>query len=221
MDMGLRVKVEKVKLVIHIRSLNGDTLARKVYEEQREKGWPGLALETKNICAELRIEDCNTTKLPKKEYIGLLSLACMVKDEETLRGMALGKVKCERIMDDTYGRKKYFTQSSIKGAREMYRTRVGLQDFAGNYGHDKRFSRTEWLCRCGTAREEERHLTAGACPVYGDLAEGVDLESDEELKDFFQAVLARREALEEMEETPGEPCTGGGEDEAARPLDSC
>ena len=49
----------------------------------------------------------------------------------------------------------------------------------------------------------------------------MDLESDEELKDFFQAVLARREALDEMEETPSEPGTGGGEDEAAGPLNTC
>ena len=66
-------------------------------------------------------------------------------------------------------------------------------------GHDKWFARTDWLCRCKAAREEERHLTAGACPVYGDLAEGCDVESDEGLKDFFLAVLARRDALDEAD----------------------
>jgi hypothetical protein len=35
--------------------------------------------------------------------------------------------------------------------------------------------------------------------VYGDLAEGCDMESDEGLKDFFQAVLARRKAVDEMD----------------------
>jgi hypothetical protein len=200
MDMGLRIKLEKVMLVFHLRSLEEGALARKVYEEQRERHWPGLAAETEKICTDLGIEDCNTTNLSKKEYRELMKLACMVRDEKNLRKMAEGKVKCERIMADLYGKKKYFTKNNIKEGRDIFRTRVGMQPFAGNYGHDKRFSKTSWLCRCEAAKEEERHLTAGSCPVYGDLAEGHDMENDEELKEFFLAVLARRDALDEIDD---------------------
>jgi hypothetical protein len=57
MDMGLRVKIEQIKLVIHIRSLGAETLARMVYDEQKVNGWPGLPKETAKACEELRIED--------------------------------------------------------------------------------------------------------------------------------------------------------------------
>ena len=40
--------------------------------------------------------------------------------------------------------------------------------------------------------------------MYGDLVEGCDMESDEGLRDFFLAVLARREALDEMDREGGE-----------------
>ena len=30
--------------------------------------------------------------------------------------------------------------------------------FGGNFGKDKRFKRTNWLCQCGEAREKEEHL---------------------------------------------------------------
>jgi hypothetical protein len=199
MDMGLRIKVEKVLLILHLRNLDETTLARKVYEEQKEQNWPGLAKETKKICEDLGIEDCNITKSSQTEYRKLVKLACMVTNDKLQRKLAEGKGKCERIMNDTYGRKAYFSLKNIKEARQMFRTRVGLLPFAGNYGHDNRYARTQWLCRCETDREEERHLAAGACPVYGDLAEGVDMERDEELKDFFLSVLARREALDEMD----------------------
>ena len=116
-----------------------------------------------------------------------------------MRKMGEGKDKCSRILKECYGRKKYFNTSNIKEARSIFRTRVAMMPFAGNYGHDKRYAGTNWLCRCKTAREEERHLTAGECPVYGDLAEGRDLESDGDLKEFFLAVLARREALDEAD----------------------
>merc|ERR1712016_22186 len=50
MDMKLRIWKEKVMLVLHIRSLDDNTLAKKIYNQQVEEGWPGLAKETKEIC---------------------------------------------------------------------------------------------------------------------------------------------------------------------------
>lgn len=199
MDMGLRIKLEQVMMVIHLRSLDEHTLARKIYEEQKENRWPGLAKETGEICKDWGIEDCNASNMPKKKYRELAKLACMVKDEASLRKMGEGKEKCTRILKDCYGRKKYLNACTIKEARDMYRTRVSMMPFAGNYGHNKHYAGTNWLCRCSTAREEERHLTAGECPVYGDLAEGCDFESDSDLKEFFMAVLARRDALDEAD----------------------
>ena len=37
LDMSLRVWVEKIMLIIHIRSLDEGTLARRVYEEQKTR----------------------------------------------------------------------------------------------------------------------------------------------------------------------------------------
>ena len=80
-------------------------------------------------------------------------------------------------------------------------TRYGMQPFAGNFSHDKRFARSQWLCRCREAREEEQHLLSGSCPVYGDIrATYGDLREDKDLVAFFGEVLERREELEEEEE---------------------
>ena len=63
------------------------------------------------------------------------------------------------------------------------------------------FQRSNWLCACGEAREEEAHLVRGECPVYGDLREEFpDTMGDEQLVDFFTMVLERRKELEEEEE---------------------
>ena len=37
LDMGLRVWIEKIVLVFHLRSLDSDTLANRVYVEQQQK----------------------------------------------------------------------------------------------------------------------------------------------------------------------------------------
>ena len=55
-------------LVIFLRILDETSLARRIYEEQKEKGWLGLARETKYICISLKIEDCNITKISTNKY---------------------------------------------------------------------------------------------------------------------------------------------------------
>ena len=200
MEMGLRIKLEKLMLVFHLRSLDEGALARKIYEEQKVQQWPGLAKETKKICEELGIEDVNVTNMGKKEFKAEATEACLVKDEETQRRLASKSKKCERIMADDFGKKEYFSQQSISKARKYFCTRVSMTRFAGNYSHDKRFQKSNWLCRCLLAREEESHLTSSSCPVYADIREKYnDLTTDEALVSFFGEVLARREALEEEE----------------------
>ena len=49
LHMGLRVDREKVMFVLHLRSLDEETLVNKIYKEQRSKNRPGLAKETEAV----------------------------------------------------------------------------------------------------------------------------------------------------------------------------
>ena len=197
--MQLRVWKEQIMLVMHIRNLDETSIANQIYKEQKEKQFPGLALETKIICQNLHIEDCNKTLLNKTKYSQIVTRALHIKNEQMLRLLAHGK--CERINREEYGKKEYISSKDIQSVRQHYRTRFGLQNFAGNYSNDNRFAKTSWLCRCLESRENEPHLTSGKCKVFGDLNERFgDLTDDENLVRFFQEVLARRDLLDEEEE---------------------
>ena len=75
-----------------------------------------------------------------------------------------------------------------------------MHRFAGNFTHDRSFARTEWLCRCGNAKEEESHLLSGNCGIYGDIREKYETDiKDDDLVMFFTEVLDRRDQLEEEE----------------------
>ena len=75
-----------------------------------------------------------------------------------------------------------------------------MMAFAGNFSKDKRFARSEWLCKCGDSKEEESHLMSGNCRVYGEIRRNYsDLSDDKQLVDFFNEVLSRRDELEEKE----------------------
>ena len=82
LDMAIIIYREKIMMVIHLRSLDVATLARRTYEEQKKQSWPGLARETAAICKKLNIEDCNITQLSKAKYRQYVTVACHELNEK-------------------------------------------------------------------------------------------------------------------------------------------
>ena len=212
LSMKLRVWIEKVMLVRHLRSLDESSLARRVYEEQKLRQWPGLAKEAAAICQELGVENCNESnifEMSNKLYRQMLLQKCKEKDELALRKMAEGKSKCDKIMNEEYGKKAYLSLQVLSKVRQTFLSRVRMQPFAGNFPGDKRFSKTNHMCKCTKEKEDEKHILSGNCPIYGDLTKKFpNTDNDSELVNFFSAVLARREQLEEEERRP--LAAGGG-----------
>ena len=201
LDMSLRIYREKLMMVLHVRSLDKETLAYRVYKQQLEEKWPGLASETKQICEKLCVEDCNTTNMNRNKYRQLVTEACHEENKKLLRSAAT-PVKCSRILKEEYGKQSYIVESTIEDSRKWFKSRFGLQAFAGNFSHDRRFAKTDWLCRCKISIEDEGHIVSGQCPVYGGLrTQFGDLGEDRNLVAYFTAVLDRREELEEEDRT--------------------
>ena len=197
LEMGLRVDREKLMLALHCRRLGEGALAGQVYAEQQAQGWPGLAQEAGKICEKLDIESCDVTSLSKDQFRKYVTQACHVKNEERLRDQAEGKQKCDRMRGEDYMKKSYVSDTKIEDVRNMYRTRYGLLAFAGNYSHAKKFEKTNFMCRCEEAREEERHIMSTDCPVYADIRQQFsNLNDDKELVKYFTLVLARRDELD-------------------------
>ena len=67
LDMRLRIWIEKIMLVLHIKRCEG-SLASKIYEEQKSEHWPGLVQETDKICQELNIKNVHITEKSSKVY---------------------------------------------------------------------------------------------------------------------------------------------------------
>ena len=89
---------------------------------------------------------------------------------------------------------------NIGDTKDHFKAPFGLTDFAGNYTHHRKFAKTDWLCLCQQSSESESHLMSGRCSVYGDLKDNFgDLEEDDNLVNFFLAVLDRRDQFEEEE----------------------
>ena len=151
---------------------------------------------TQVICKKLGIEDCNSTNLSKGDYRKIVTAACHKENEKIIRNEASEK-KCMRIRREDYGKKDYIANQTISDTRKWFRSRYFLQPFAGNFTHNRKYAKSDWLCRCQEAIEEEVHISSGKCKVYGDLSSKFgDFQEDENLVEFFNAVLDRRDRLE-------------------------
>ena len=120
----LLVWEEKAKLILHIRSLEPDSLARRVYEEQKKNRWPGLAAEVTAICESLVIEDANETNEDKNKYTEKLKEACRVKDEVDIKKKMEKMEKMVILNNEDCRRKNYIDQKSINRVRDTFATRV-------------------------------------------------------------------------------------------------
>ena len=133
----------------------------------------------------------------KSLYKNLVVKACHRENEKYLRLQA--KEKFERLTHEDYGKKEYILKKNISSVRKQFRTCFGLQFFAGNYSHDKRFKKTDWLCKCKESREDEAHLVSGQCSIYGDLTyKYSDLSNDDNLVGLFTDILTKREDLDSV-----------------------
>ena len=133
----------------------------------------------------------------------MLIQACHSTNEEIIL-LRASEVKCSRLKTESYGRKAYVQDQTISQCRKWFRTCLRLQGFAGNYSQSKKFSKTNWMCQCLRTVEEEGHIVSGQCEVYGDLrSQFGDLQEDKNLVQYFQAVLDRRDILEEEDRRTG------------------
>ena len=188
-------------LMLHVRSLDKESLALRIYEEEKAMKFPGLIKETEEICVKLEIECVHTTRLDAKKYRQIITEALHKENEKRIKHLGMNKTKCKRIYEEKYGAKQYLKEKNIEQTRFHYKARFGMLDFAGNYGGDRRFSKSSWLCRCKMENENEAHLLSGQCKAYGPIREKYgNLDCENDLVEFFSEVLKERERLEEEEE---------------------
>ena len=193
LSMKMRIWKRKCMLIHHIKNMDNGTLAKQVYSEQREKGWPGLAHEVTVICEELGIEDVNHSKLGKYAMKKMLEKACQVKDDGELRSK-MGN-KTEKLKEENCTMKEYMNLKSLAEVRNIFRVRTNMvEGFRGSF--KAMFRNTNLDCvGCGIEVDYQAHSME--CPAYVDLKDGLDMEKDQDLVTFFRLVMERRSEIEE------------------------
>ena len=74
-DMKWRVWEEKCLLLVSIKSLEDKSLAKSMYQQAEDNGWPGLGREVKEICKEINIPDINQNIVRKCDIQKAISVS--------------------------------------------------------------------------------------------------------------------------------------------------
>ena len=111
----------------------------------------------------------------------------MMKSETT------GMEKMRTIREENWGVKDYVKNGSLWSVQKTWEARAYMLHVAGNYSRSRKYEATGWRCQAcvSQVREDQDHL--GLCQGYSDLHQGLDLDMDDDMVQFFRLVMARRE----------------------------
>ena len=181
-----RIWIEKINLALFIKQSGKSSLAGRIYREQLDQGWPGLAREVEEICSTIKIQNVNDVDVPKSVIVDAINKH-HAEEARELMGKKLKEMKSEDI-----GRTRdYMKTKCIADCRLKFRIRTNMVELKGNMKGSYRDSDFSCLgCGDKSTVEDQSHVIR--CPAYHELREGLDFEKDEDLVKYFREVMIIR-----------------------------
>jgi hypothetical protein len=194
--IGMKWRVWLAKLFLLKRILSQrDSLCKKVYEEGRAKGWPGLWEEVSRICTELKIPDINVTYVSKAD----IRKAVMDHHYKDLKAELSKSTKLEAIQEEDFTSVQgYFSDKSVEKSRMAFRIRTHMvKDIPGNFKEKYKKKGVDGLiCEYCADREVMTQSHCLVCPAWDSSREGLVLSNIEDLVKFFRKMLEERARLD-------------------------
>ena len=185
--MKLRIWASKVKMVMALRMMDKEFLARQIYDEQVMQGWPGLSREVAEICAQLGLPDANIVRVTKAQVDKAIK---EYNKQEIREVMAKKYKKLDDLVEGEDGLlKEYMRIKNIAESRIMFRIRTKMLNLKDNMrGQFK----TNLDCRACNTREIESQTHVLSCTGYADIRVGLDMSNDKDLIAYFAQVMKIR-----------------------------
>ena len=125
LSMSNRIIQRKLNLVVHIKKLKEDALAKQVYQEQLNHGWPGLVSEAQDLCKKINLPDITIERENEIKNYWKNNIRRAVED---FNGKELGKEmtqigkyqKLTSMKTEEYGLKNYLEEMDLNKARLFF-----------------------------------------------------------------------------------------------------
>ena len=178
--------------------MNVKSLAKQIYSEQLNSGWPGLLRDCEDILEQWDVPNIlkESHQLTKCQWKTILNKEAKVQNGKLLsKIMKQGYSKLEAMKSEIYEEKPYITAMSMYDARINFSLRARTFPCKMNTMNNPKFKAEMWRCdSCESCIDSQSHLLY--CPAYKDLREGRTLSSDDDIVSYFREVLAIRIKLD-------------------------
>ena len=170
-------------LVFALKELDKNALAREVFDEQMEMGWPGLGLEAEEICRTIGIPNICTENVGKAEVKEAIMYHHMKEMKEEIKNKNYQKI-CNLVNEDLRKGQPYMKEKSLEFCRMAFRLRTHQFNCRGNL-HGKYREGDRWCRSCSSSEEagpggdqapEETQEHLEMCVAYQQFRVGMDVE---------------------------------------------
>ena len=180
LDMKHRIWKEKINILMRIKNLPNESLAKMIHEESMKNNWPGLGRDISQICNILKINDLNYNYLDINEIKKAIYHHHYNEMIEKIK-------RCKKLSDiqnDNFKYlQKYFYDKEINKVRLKFKIRTQMVDnIPGNFKNKYKLSRSSNCLRCNVQLSQD-HIKV--CPGRTHLRRGLDLSKLDDLAIYF------------------------------------
>ena len=183
--------------LFHLANLPVESLARRVYEEERRLDFGdngGLVSDCRRHLAELNIREGLLNCVTKSQWRQIVVEKLGIKNKADILGMCKHYRKLDyfELREDTFELKRFFKDLPLARARTLFCIKVNMIRYTKmNFMNDPVFAKQNYKCENCDKLCSTDHILI--CEGYKQLREGKDLSSDSDLITYFQDVIRIRE----------------------------
>ena len=183
--MKWRIWEYKCLLLLRIQSLDEGSLARIIYQEAEEKGWPGLGRDVRDICQEIQIPDLNKYRMAKKE----IQRAIEQSHHDDIMTQFQHSKKLEDIRNSDFSHfQEYFNDRDLETSRMKFKIRSKMLDkIPGNFKN--RYKNIQNCLKCLFCDEDMTQNHCLLCPGRQEHRKNLDMTNLDDLVIYFNAIL--------------------------------
>ena len=191
-DMKYRIWHQKCLLVLQIQCLEEEALARQIYRQAEENGWPGLGQEVREICQEIQIQDINIFNIDKKQ----LKTAIFEAHYQDMLNQFEHSKKLKDNKDDSFrGLPEYFHDRNLSNARMKFKIRTKMvENVPVNFKNRYRYTEIGLNCVHCNVELSQNHLVI--CPERSNMRQGLDMSKLDDLVTYFRRYLTETKQTE-------------------------
>ena len=190
--MKYRIWHQKCLLVLQIQCLEEEALARQIYRQAEENGWPGLGQEVREICQEIQIQDINKFNIDKKQ----LKTAIFEAHYQDMLSQFEHSKKLKDNKDDSFrGLPEYFHDRNLSNARMKFKIRTKMvENVPVNFKNRYRYTKIGLNCVHCNVELSQNHLVI--CPERSNMRQGLDMSKLDDLVTYFRRYLTETKQTE-------------------------